>query len=73
MPGPRGGARQLIHAASLYLLEQELRRLGLDEEMLWRDTGDWSAVGAPLERWIETAAGALAHAAAGVASVLDPR
>jgi predicted NBD/HSP70 family sugar kinase/biotin operon repressor len=71
VPAPSGGAQQLIHTASFYVLEQELKRLGKDQNMLWQNAGDWSAVGAPLDRWIETAATGLAHAAAGVASVLD--
>ena len=71
VPAPAGGAQQLLRVSSLCVLERELKRLGQDASMLWRNGGDWSEVGPPLERWIETAALGLAYAAAGVASVLE--
>ncbi len=73
IPIPRsgGGSQQLIGAASLCVLERELTQAGGDPDVLWRNGGDWPALGAPLERWLETAAMGLAHAAAAVASVVE--
>ena len=71
VPAPGGGSQQLIRAASFYVLEQELKRLGKDPDMLWREAQDWSDVGPALDGWIESAAASLAHAGAGVASVIE--
>jgi predicted NBD/HSP70 family sugar kinase len=71
VPARGGGAQQLIHTASLYVLEQELRRRGLNPDMLWQNADDWSAAGDALARWIAQAAEGLAHASAGIAAVIE--
>ena len=72
VPAAAGGAQQLIRTASLYVLEQDLKRAGKSPDALWRDANDWSGVGPALNGWIETAAMGLAAASAGIASVLEP-
>jgi predicted NBD/HSP70 family sugar kinase len=69
---PDGGQEQLIRSASLYLLEQDLRRNGLDESMLWKSVDDWRAAGDTLATWIDRAAHGLTQAAVSVASVVEP-
>jgi predicted NBD/HSP70 family sugar kinase len=70
VPG-QGGARQLIQTASTHVLEQALRAQGRDPAVLWMRPDDWGDVGPALDQWIATAARGLAHAAAGVAAVLE--
>jgi predicted NBD/HSP70 family sugar kinase/biotin operon repressor len=74
IPVPRtsGGSEQLIRSASLYLLERQLRQDGRDAGLLWQNEDDWSRIGSPLARWIETAARSIAQAAAAIAAVTDP-
>ena len=69
---PDGGQEQLIRSASLYLLERDLRRNGLDESMLWKSADDWRAAGDTLTRWVDRAAHGLTQAAVSVASVMEP-
>ncbi|HLF20941.1 MAG TPA: ROK family transcriptional regulator [Aestuariivirga sp.] len=71
VPAAGGGAQQLIHSASFYLLEQQLRQQGRNPDFLWQEGSDWSEAGSILDDWIEKAAASLAQAAAGVASVLE--
>jgi predicted NBD/HSP70 family sugar kinase len=73
MPVPEvsGGARQLIHSASLYVLERALRAEGRDPALLWQSPDDWGDVGQLLEQWIETAATGIAYAIAASAAVFD--
>jgi predicted NBD/HSP70 family sugar kinase len=71
VPAPGGGAQQLIRTASFYVLEQQLKARAKNPDMLWQNAADWSAAEPELERWIETAALSLAHAGAGVASVIE--
>ncbi|HPE24461.1 ROK family transcriptional regulator [Albidovulum sp.] len=65
------GAQQLIHHASLYLLEMRLERAGIDPALIWAPDTDWSAFGAPLEDWLDHTARHLALAAVAVSSVID--
>jgi predicted NBD/HSP70 family sugar kinase len=67
-----GGTEQLIRSASLYLLERQLREDRRDASLLWENASDWSMIGKPLDRWIETAARGIAQASAAIASVIDP-
>lgn len=71
VPAPGGGAQQLIRTASFHVLEKALKAEGREPAMLWQNAADWSGVGTALDRWIAAAATALAHASAGVVSVLD--
>lgn len=65
------GAQQLIHHASLYLLERRLERAGLDPALIWHPDADWSAFGPPLEDWLDHTARHLALGAVAVSSVID--
>jgi predicted NBD/HSP70 family sugar kinase len=71
--GSHGTAQpqQLIRTASLYLLERDLMRTGVESERLWRKDRDWSALGAPLDAWLDKAAAAVAQAVAASAAVID--
>jgi predicted NBD/HSP70 family sugar kinase len=64
-------AVQLIEIASLYVLENRLRKSGIDPSMLWRSPDSWPDYGATLTEWIEQAAQALAVLAASAMSVID--
>lgn len=66
-----GGSQQLIHHASLYLLERSMESVGLEPSLLWRPDCDWTEIGAPLDDWIEHTARHLAIATVAVAAVID--
>lgn len=70
----RPGARdhsQLIHNASIYLLEQRLEAAGIDPAVIWQPDHDWDGLGDILTGWIEQTARHLAVAAVAVSSVID--
>jgi predicted NBD/HSP70 family sugar kinase len=69
---PAGGQEQLIRSSSLYMLERDLRKNGLDESMLWKSADDWRAAGDTLSNWIDRAAHGLTQSAVSVASVIEP-
>ena len=71
VPRPGAGSQQLIRTASLYVIEQELKRRNRNPDMLWQNAGDWSAVGDALDQWIAQAAEGLAYASAGIAAVIE--
>ncbi len=62
---------QLIHNASLYLLERALTAAGQDPMKIWQGPEGWDDIGAPLDDWIAHAARHLAVAAVAVSSVID--
>jgi predicted NBD/HSP70 family sugar kinase len=65
------GSQQLIHHASLFLLERRLAAAGVDPAAIWQHDNDWSTFGAPLDAWIDHTARSLAVAVISVASVID--
>ncbi|MCV2868762.1 ROK family transcriptional regulator [Defluviimonas sp. WL0002] len=65
------GAQQLIHHASLYLLEKRLEASGFDPAAIWKPETDWSLFGQPLEDWLDHTARHLAMASVAVSSVID--
>ena len=71
VPKAGGGSEQLIHSASLYLLERAIAQAGLEPALMWQRTADWSAAEAQIGPWIARAAGGLASAVASIASVVD--
>ncbi len=71
VPGPGGRAVQLIDAASVVVLERMLKAEGVDPSPLWRGIDGWSGFGGAVDRWIDTTARAIAHAALAAASVID--
>ncbi|SIS55383.1 ROK family transcriptional regulator [Phaeovulum vinaykumarii] len=62
---------QLLHKASLYLLERRLLEAGEDPMRIWRGTEGWEGLGRPVDDWIEATARHLAVAAVAVCSVID--
>ena len=73
IPVPRegGGSEQLIHSASLYLLERALHAAGMAPDMMWRPGDEWAEAEPQLGPWIARAAKGLASATASIASVID--
>ncbi len=73
MPVPRrgGGTEQLIHQASLVVLERRLRAAGQDIHGLYDPTADWTRFGTHLDAWLDEAAHALAAAIVTASAVLD--
>ena len=71
VPDGSGGSRQLIEAASVYVLERMLRDAGIDPRPLWYSADDWFDFGPVLEEWIQKTARALAHAIVACVSVID--
>ncbi|HEX7107771.1 MAG TPA: ROK family transcriptional regulator [Aestuariivirga sp.] len=66
-----GTFRQLIHKASLFVLENRLQAAGLDHMVLARSPDDWGNIGLELDIWLEQTAKFLAHAAVAAMSVID--
>lgn len=71
VPLAGGHATQLIRRASLYLLERALREAGLDPSRIWLAPEEWDEGLPPVERWLDDAADALAHAIAAACAVID--
>lgn len=65
------GPEQLIDAASLYLLENDLSQAGLDPSQLWKLPLDWQGFSAQLDAWIISASQYLAQASLTVCGVVD--
>ena len=64
-------ARQLIHCASIYRLEENLRIAGRDPSSIWRTPDAWDDFSTYLDAWIEETAEALAYACLAAISVID--
>lgn len=71
VPDEKGGTRQLIDAASIFVLEAMLKEQGIDPSPLWYAPEDWVDFGKPLTDWINLTSRALAHAIVTSASVID--
>ena len=73
LPAHMNGApmRQLIDAASIYLLEDELEDQGVPQTQLWSTPLDWSSFPAPVNQWVEQTAQHLACSALTVCAVID--
>jgi predicted NBD/HSP70 family sugar kinase len=71
VPGSAGKPVQLIDIASIAVLERALGDGGRDASHLWTSPEDWGDLGEPLDRWIATAARALAYATLAASSVID--
>ncbi len=65
------GSQQLIHHASLHLLERAMESAGIEPSLLWRPDCDWSEFGVLVDDWIEHTARHLAIAIVAVAAVID--
>lgn len=70
--GGHPGARQLMHVASIYMLEQKLVAANRSPDVLWQSPDDWGAdLGPALDDWIEEAAVTMARAIASAIAVID--
>jgi predicted NBD/HSP70 family sugar kinase len=66
-----GKPRQLIDAASIFVLERMLQDQGIDTAPLWLSPENWDGFGAPVDEWIALTARNLAHATVAAASIID--
>jgi predicted NBD/HSP70 family sugar kinase len=66
-----GETRQLLEIASIFVLENMLRKRNVDPQPLWYSADDWIDFGEPTELWIQDSAKALAQAIVSAASVID--
>jgi predicted NBD/HSP70 family sugar kinase len=69
--GSDGQTRQLLDIASIFVLENLLREHDINPAPLWYSADDWIDFGAPLEKWIQESAAALAQAIIAAASIID--
>lgn len=65
------GSTQLLHNASIYLLEKRLSEASIDPKRIWDPDNDWSDIEPHLTQWIEHTARHLATAVVSVCSVID--
>jgi len=63
--------RQLLHCASMYLLERAIIAAGGDPSPIWESPDDWSAIDAHLDDWIDEVAGGLAYAIVSSVALID--
>ena len=68
---PDGTPQQLIHNASLFVLENQLQAAGRDPMLLARSPENWGEIGPELNIWLEQTANSLAFAAVATMSVVD--
>ncbi|MEO6013296.1 MAG: ROK family transcriptional regulator [Devosia sp.] len=71
--GASGSGRpQLMHIASIYVLERKLVAEGRDAKVLWQSPDDWGDdLGAVLDEWIAEVATTLAYAIVAAVAVID--
>jgi predicted NBD/HSP70 family sugar kinase len=62
---------QLIHNASIYLLEKQLEARGEDSSVIWKPDHNWEGFEDILSDWIDQTAKHLAVAVVAVSSVID--
>jgi predicted NBD/HSP70 family sugar kinase len=70
-PSDSGAPQSLIRCASLYILENMMRKQGTDPSMLGRWSKDWGEAGSSLDEWIEQATNSLSVAIVSAISVID--
>lgn len=71
MPLAGGAPRQLVDVASLATLEAALQQAGETRRASWSDPAAWVISGDILERWLDSAADALAQAIRMTACLID--
>ena len=69
--GPGGGTRRLIDLASMSILAEAMEAAGEGSDHLWSQHDRWEVSPGVLDRWLEQAAGALAHATLAAAALLE--
>jgi predicted NBD/HSP70 family sugar kinase len=68
--GPR--PRQLMHVASIYVLERKLEAAGKPADILWQSPDDWGDdLGPELDEWIGEVAEGLANSIVAAIAVID--
>ncbi len=67
----RTGYQQMIRHVSILTLAEKITAAGGDPHILWHDRDDWSAIGAPLDAWIDEIAHGLALTIVSATSVID--
>jgi len=68
---PDGQNVQLIDVASIAVLEQRLRAVGLSPDLLWQDPENWPVPDDLVQGWIDQAAQAVAQAIVATLAVID--
>ena len=74
VPGSNSGEKsvqRLIRRASIYLLENQLKREGKDPSLLRESPEAWNGLGAALDNWLEEATDSLSWAIGSAISVID--
>lgn len=72
LPVPyQGGTKQLIDAASIYLLEDRLEAAGINPGLIWTHPRDWGWFPEQLDPWLAEVSMHLAQAAVTVCAVID--
>ena len=66
-----GGTRQLIDAASIFLLENSLEAAGINPELIWTQPRNWDWFPDQLDPWLAEVSRHLAQAAVTVCAVID--
>lgn len=69
--GPRDPANQLLHHASISVLETMLAEGGEPAARVRMAASDWTDIGPVLDAWIERTAGALATASLSLVAIID--
>jgi len=69
--GADGESRQLLHTASLFLLEKEIAAKGADPRALYRDLNDWSEHAAEVDAWVDRAGAEIAAAVLSACAIID--
>jgi predicted NBD/HSP70 family sugar kinase len=67
----RAASRQLLDAASLYVLARQIRASGGDPRPLWESPEDWSTIAPYLDPWIAEAAAGIAHAIVAAVAIVE--
>jgi predicted NBD/HSP70 family sugar kinase len=71
VPAPGGGTRRLIDLASMSVLAEAMEAAGEPSDHLWTQHAHWDVSDTVLSRWLDQAAGALAHATLAAAALLE--
>ncbi|MBL9050072.1 MAG: ROK family transcriptional regulator [Tabrizicola sp.] len=71
VPAPGGGTRRLIDLASMSILAAAMDAAGEPSDHLWSQHARWTVSDDVLSRWLDQAAGALAHATLAAAALVE--
>lgn len=70
-PGANGKPQQLLHHASLSVLEHQIKAAGLDPTEVMPTPETWGDIRPVLDRWLEKSGESLAFACAATMSIID--